>query len=51
MAKAKKKVSGKEQSFKVTARQVPTEELLKLFGELDSNMFNQGKKINYDDCR
>ena len=43
MVKAKKKVSGKEQSFKVSARQVPTEELLKLFGEIENNMFNNEK--------
>lgn len=40
MAKSKEKVSKQQNSFKVTAREVPQEELLKLFRELENNIYN-----------
>lgn len=50
MAKKKQKASGKEQSFRVTARQVPTEELLQLFGEaFGTKKAKESDNIKYND--
>ena len=51
MAKVKKKVSKEEQSFRVTCREVPTEELLQLFSDAfgTEKVSKKSDKIKFND--